>query len=92
MTKYIAGLGRSYCDRSLRSTIDTLGGKVERDPGNRTRYSRAGNGAPLKTSTFEVGSRPRDAVDPKTMDGPIAQDLLPLPRHGVFSVREPHGV
>lgn len=29
------------------------------------------------------------AEDPKTIGGPIAQDLLPLPRHSVFSVREP---
>lgn len=29
------------------------------------------------------------AEDLKTMGGPIAQDLLPLPRHSVFSVREP---
>lgn len=32
---------------------------------------------------------PVESEDPETMGGPIAQDLLPVPRHRVFSVREP---
>jgi len=68
--------------RSIENAIDTLHGKVERDPiATRCSVRRSRKDIDVEA---EVDSA---AEDLKTMGGPIAQDLLPLPRHSVFRAR-----
>lgn len=77
-------LGARVIIATIRNAIDTLRGKVERDP----IAARSSRGWGVRDVDVEAEVDPVPE-DPKTMGGPIAQDLLPLPRHGVFSVREP---